>query len=322
MDRLIYTALSGMRASMDRQRVVASNMANANTLGFRAELLDQRPVTLKGMPDEARAMQTAAVRGADMAQGEFIETGKSLDIAIANEALMAVQAEDGTEAYTRRGDLSVSATGLLVNGDGRTVMGDTGPITIPPGANPQISPDGTITVANLAAPDAPPAEVGRIKLATWQGSPIAKGLDGLFRVEGGGGMRAEPVRPAKPFAHGEQRHRQPFVIAARGADQLALVEMRHLHPVQRAVHRGFRQRIEAAPERGGPRQVERLALQPRAQAIGRLAAHPRRLRRALHRMRGRQLAQEEGLARDGPAVMAGGRGGGEGGAFVGAHPQG
>ena len=186
MDRLIYTALSGMKASMDRQRVVASNMANANTLGFRAELLDQRPVTLQGMPNEARAMQTAAVRGADMAQGEFIETGKSLDIAIANEALMAVQAEDGTEAYTRRGDLSVSATGLLVNGDGRTVMGDTGPITIPPGANPQISPDGTITVANLAAPDAPPAEVGRIKLATWQGSPIAKGLDGLFRVEGGG----------------------------------------------------------------------------------------------------------------------------------------
>ena len=106
MDRLIYTALSGMKASMDRQRVVASNMANANTLGFRAELLDQRPVTLKGMPDEARAMQTAAVRGADMAQGEFIETGKSLDIAIANEALMAGQAEDGPEAQNpphRRG---------------------------------------------------------------------------------------------------------------------------------------------------------------------------------------------------------------------------
>ncbi|UVI39525.1 flagellar basal body rod protein FlgF [Qipengyuania spongiae] len=186
MDRLIYTALSGMRASMDSQRVIASNMANANTLGFRAELLDQRPVTVEGQPNEARAMQIARVRGADMAAGEIIETGRDLDIAVATDALMAVQAEDGTEAYTRRGDLSISATGLLVNGEGLPVLGDAGPITIPPAGIPGISPDGTITISNPAAPEQPPAEIGRIKLATWQGSPISKGLDGLFRVEGGG----------------------------------------------------------------------------------------------------------------------------------------
>ena len=51
MDRLIHTALSGMRASMDSQRVIASNMANANTLGFRAEMLDQRAVTIEGQPN-------------------------------------------------------------------------------------------------------------------------------------------------------------------------------------------------------------------------------------------------------------------------------
>lgn len=186
MDRLIHTALSGMRASMDSQRVIASNMANANTLGFRAELVDARAVTVEGLPNEARAMQTARVRGADMRAGEIIETGRSLDLAIETDALMAVQAEDGTEAYTRRGDLSISATGLLVNGEGRPVMGDNGPITIPPVGIPAISPDGTITVTDPAVPDQPPAEIGRIKLAGWQGSPIQKGLDGLFRVEGGG----------------------------------------------------------------------------------------------------------------------------------------
>ena len=186
MDRLIHTALSGMRASMDSQRVIASNMANANTPGFRAELLDQRPVTIEGQPNEARAMQIGRVRGADMTAGEMVETGRSLDLAIATDALMAVQTDDGTEAYTRRGDLSVSATGLLVNGEGHPVLGDTGPITIPPGGRPQISPDGTITIADPNAPDQPPAEIGRIKLATWQGSPVSKGLDGLFRVEGGG----------------------------------------------------------------------------------------------------------------------------------------
>jgi flagellar basal-body rod protein FlgF len=186
MDRLIHTALSGMRASMDSQRVIASNMANANTLGFRAEMLDQRAVTIEGQPNEARAMQRASVRGADMAAGETIATGRDLDVAVETDALIAVQAVDGTEAYTRRGDLSVSATGLLVNGEGRPVLGDNGPITVPPVGIPGIAPDGSITIADPAAPDQPPAEIGRIKLAAWEGSPISKGLDGLFRVEGGG----------------------------------------------------------------------------------------------------------------------------------------
>ena len=197
MDRLIHTALSGMRASVDSQRVIASNMANANTLGFRAEMLDQRAVTIEGQPNEARAMQRASVRGADMAAGETIATGRDLDVAVETDALIAVQAVDGTEAYTRRGDLSVSATGLLVNGEGRPVLGDNGPITVPPVGIPGIAPDGSITIADPAAPDQPPAEIGRIKLAAWEGSPISKGLDGLFRVEGGGILPTDEAATVK-----------------------------------------------------------------------------------------------------------------------------
>ena len=197
MDRLIHTALSGMRASMDSQRVIASNMANANTLGFRAEMLDQRAVTIEGQPNEARAMQRASVRGADMAAGETIATGRDLDVAVETDALIAVQAVDGTEAYTRRGDLSVSATGLLVNGEGRPVLGNNGPITVPPVGIPGIAPDGSITIADPAAPDQPPAEIGRIKLAAWEGSPISKGLDGLFRVEGGGILPTDEAATVK-----------------------------------------------------------------------------------------------------------------------------
>ena len=81
MDRLIYTALSGMQASMDRQRAIASNMANTNTLGFRAELIEQRAMTIEGHPNEARSMQVARVTGADMTGGEVIETGRDLDLA-------------------------------------------------------------------------------------------------------------------------------------------------------------------------------------------------------------------------------------------------
>ena len=186
MDRLIYTALSGMQASMNRQRVIASNMANAQTIGFRAEVFDQRPVTISGDGLEARSMQEAGVRSADMSAGELVETGRALDLAIEGEALLAVQGPDGSEAYTRRGDLTLSAEGLLVNGEGHPVLGDAGPITLPLNSRPTIAPDGTIMVTDPAAPDAPPQELGRIKLAAWQGSPIAKGMDGLFRVEGGG----------------------------------------------------------------------------------------------------------------------------------------
>lgn len=191
MDRLIYTALSGMQGSMDRQRVIASNMANAQTVGFRAELLDQRPVTIDGQTLDVRAMQRAEVRGAVMEPGELIQTGNDLDIYIQGDALLAVQAADGSEAYTRRGDLSVSPTGLLVNGDGRPVLGDAGPITVPLGAKPTIAPDGVVSVTDPAMPDQPPMEIGRIKLAGWMGSPISKGLDGLFRVEGGGILPAD-----------------------------------------------------------------------------------------------------------------------------------
>jgi len=186
MDRLIYTALSGMQSSMNRQRVIASNMANAQTVGFRAELLDQRPVTIEGQTLETRAMQNGEVRGARMEQGEITRTGNPLDLAVQGEALLAVQAMDGTEAYTRRGDLSISPTGLLVNGEGLPVMGEGGPISVPNGGIPSIAPDGMVTVADPAVPDQPPQEVGRIKLAGWTGSPIAKGLDGLFRVQDGG----------------------------------------------------------------------------------------------------------------------------------------
>lgn len=191
MDRLIYTALSGMQSSMNRQRVVASNMANAQTTGFRAEVLDQRPVTVHGTTLDARVMQQGEVRGAIMNVAEIVQTGHELDVAMNGQAMMAVQGMDGSEAYTRRGDLQISPSGLLSNGDGRPVMGYRGPITVPVGGQVTITPDGTVMVTDPTVPDEPPQEAGRIKLVSWQGSQIAKGLDGLFRVKGDGVLPAD-----------------------------------------------------------------------------------------------------------------------------------
>ena len=188
MDRLIYTAASGMSASMVRQRMIASNMANAQTIGFRAELIRSTPVTLDGQSLDVRAMNQSEVRGALMRPGSFSETGRDLDVACMGDAMLTVQLADGSEGYTRRGDLAVSASGVLQNGEGLPLMGDNGPVTVPPGSRVSIAADGAVMVSNPATPDQPPAQVARLKLANWRGSQIDKGLDGVFRVTGGGAL--------------------------------------------------------------------------------------------------------------------------------------
>jgi flagellar basal-body rod protein FlgF len=146
MDRLIYTAATGMTAAMNRQRVIASNLANTQTIGFRAETLLATPMTLDGPQLEVRALNSTQVKGAEMKQGSIITTGRNLDIALQGDAMLAVQAGDGGEGYTRRGDLTISATGLLQNGDGLPVLGQNGPITVPLDADVSISPKGEVMV--------------------------------------------------------------------------------------------------------------------------------------------------------------------------------
>lgn len=194
MDRLIWTAVSGMSASMARERMIASNMANVQTPGFRAEVMAQTPLTLEGRTIEVRAMNSAEVMGAAMDPGALNATGRALDVALAGDGLIAVQASDGTEAYTRRGDLSLSPSGILVNGEGVPVLGEGGgPISIPPGNDIAIGEDGAVLAKNPADPTAPPSQIDRLKLVSWRGSRIAKGLDGLFRVTGGGVLPSDPT---------------------------------------------------------------------------------------------------------------------------------
>lgn len=188
MDRLIYTAVSGMNASLNRERVIASNMANAQTVGFKAEILQATPMTLDGPQLDVRSMTSTEVQGASMKDGEITETGNPLDIAMQGDTMLAVQAPDGSEVYTRRGDLSVTVTGVLQNGEGLPVMGNNGPITVPPGSKVTISPDGSILAADPTAPDQPPQAIDRLKLVSTTGSSVSKDIEGQFRVTGGGAL--------------------------------------------------------------------------------------------------------------------------------------
>lgn len=193
MDRLIYTALTGMDAAMNRQRAVANNLANSSTPGFRAEEFAVTPVTVKGPVLEVRALAQGAVRGADMQAGVVNHTGQPLDIALQGKALLALQAPDGSEVYTRRGDLTVTATGVLQNGDRLPVMGEGGPITVPLGSEIRISEDGAVLASDPAVPDAPPQQIAQLKLASPEGSAVMKDIDGFLRVPDGGVLPADPT---------------------------------------------------------------------------------------------------------------------------------
>ena len=135
-----------MRANMARQAVTANNLANAATTGFRAEMSSARPVWIKGpgLPD--RAVASEEVLAADMRGAATVSTGRPLDIAMNGDAMLTVQAENGDEAYTRRGDLMVSASGLLTTGDGHPVLGEGGPVTVPPADQIRIDKDCTLWV--------------------------------------------------------------------------------------------------------------------------------------------------------------------------------
>ena len=192
MDRLIYTSLTAMRGSMSRQTAIANNLANAETPGFRADMAEAQALWLKGAGLGARAMSSEEVHGADMRAGTVITTGRDLDIAMTGDALLVVQAPNGEEAYTRRGDLQLSASGLLTTGDGHPVQGGGGPVTIPPADSIKIDTDGRVWIVPTGGDPDNPQEVDRLRLATPAGSDIAKGLDGLFRVKGGGILPDDP----------------------------------------------------------------------------------------------------------------------------------
>jgi flagellar basal-body rod protein FlgF len=193
MDRLVNTALTAMRGAMARQTAISNNLANANTTGFRAEIANATSQWLNGETYNTRAQQAEQVLGADMAPGAVVQTGNPLDVAMDGETLLAVQASDGSEGYTRRGDLRVSDSGLLTTGDGNPVLGEGGPITLPTYDSLSIAKDGGIWIVPQGGDPAQPQRVDGLKLVNAKGSSIAKGTDNLFRETNGGALPQDPI---------------------------------------------------------------------------------------------------------------------------------
>ena len=189
MDRLVYLSMSGAKATLQRQDVLAHNLANASTPGFRAEMAAFRSVPVRGDGASTRAYALESTIGHDDRPGPVQTTGRELDLALVGRSWLAVQGADGTEAYTRGGALDLSPEGDLVTRSGLQVLGDGGPNNVPAGAQVEIAPDGSISARSGSAA---PQRIGRLKLVTPE-APLLRGGDGLFRSADGGGLDADPA---------------------------------------------------------------------------------------------------------------------------------
>jgi flagellar basal-body rod protein FlgF len=193
MDKSLYISMTGASQNAMAQRAHANNLANLTTTGFRRDFEQARSMPVFGDGYATRAYAMTERPGTDMSAGVMQETGRELDVAVQGEGWLAVQAADGTEAYTRAGSLNIDAFGVLRTSSGLPVLGNGGPIAIPPAQKVEIGSDGTISIRALGEGPAVMAEVDRLKLVNPDPATLEKGSDGLMRTKDGQPQVADGV---------------------------------------------------------------------------------------------------------------------------------
>jgi len=191
MDKSLYVAMTGAKEILQAQAVNNYNLANASTTGFKANLSAFQSQAVAGTGYASRVYATDATTGWDNSEGSITATGRPLDIAVQGQGLIAVQGPDGQEAYTRNGDLHLSPDGVLETSTGQPVLGDSGPITLPPSESVKIADDGTVSVVPLGATPGTVAAVGRIKLVNPPAESLVRESGGLFQLAAGGTAPAD-----------------------------------------------------------------------------------------------------------------------------------
>jgi flagellar basal-body rod protein FlgF len=186
MDRFLYVAMTGASELQLAQAVTNNNMANASSTGFKATLACALDVPIDGPGHaDARVYSMTAGLGIHLTRGGIVQTGRELDIAVDGDGWIAVQAPDGSEAYTRAGDLKIDAYGLLTTRAGEPVLGEGGPIAISQYQSIEIGRDGTISIRPLGQEASVLSVVDRIRLVSVPPADLVRGTDGLMRVAEG-----------------------------------------------------------------------------------------------------------------------------------------
>lgn len=191
MDKSLYLSMTGAKETMLAQTAHANNLANARTTGFKADFAQARAMAVLGDGYQSRVYAMTERPATDFSPSALNQTGRDLDVAVKSEGWFAVQAGDGSEAYTRAGELQITVEGDLVTGTGLPVVGDGGPIQLPPSSSILIGRDGTITVQPVGAAPGELAVVGQMKLVNPDAQNLVKGEDGLMRQRDGADAAAD-----------------------------------------------------------------------------------------------------------------------------------
>ncbi|MGY6519304.1 MAG: flagellar basal-body rod protein FlgG [Lysobacteraceae bacterium] len=210
MNKALWVAKTGLDAQQTRMSVVSNNLANVNTTGFKRDRASFEDLLYQQtrQPGGATSQQTQLPSGLQVGtgvrvvstakfheQGNILQTGNALDIAINGRGFFEVLMPDGTPAYTRDGSFQINAEGELVTNSGYPVQPG---IQIPDGAQSiSIGSDGTVTVQ--LAGQAQPVQIGQVTVSDFVNpSGLQARGENLFLETGASG----PANPAIPGLNG------------------------------------------------------------------------------------------------------------------------
>ncbi|MDR9425134.1 MAG: flagellar basal body rod protein FlgF [Marinobacter sp.] len=181
MDKALYIGMSGAKQNMMAQRAHANNLANVNTTGFKKDFAQARSMPVFGEHHPTRAYAMTERPGTDLSSGALQETGRKLDVALEGDGWLAVQNDQGEEVFTRSGSMQVDVNGLMRLSSGEMVMGNGGPVALPPYDNIQIGNDGSVSIVPAGGPPDQMVEIDRLKLVNPPADALEKGEDGFIR---------------------------------------------------------------------------------------------------------------------------------------------
>jgi flagellar basal-body rod protein FlgF len=234
MDRMLYVAMAGAKETLRAQSVNNHNLANVSTTGFKADLAAFQSRAVDGSGFASRVYAQNANNGWDSTSGALLTTGRDLDVAVKGQGFIAVQDANGNEAYTRAGDLQLDGAGQLTTGTGRPVLGDGGPIVVPPYTSIFFARDGSISIVAQGQTPETTSTIGRLKLVNPPSEQVDRGDDGLFRMKDGsdapadaavqvtaGALESSNVNAAEAMVNMIQlaRHFEMQVKAIRNAEE-------------------------------------------------------------------------------------------------------
>lgn len=203
MDKALYLGMSGAKQNMLSQRAHANNLANVSTTGFKKDFAQARSMPVFGGHHPTRAYAMAERPGTDLSAGALMQTGRKMDVAIEGDGWLAIQNSLGEEVFTRSGSLQIDVNGLVRLAGGEMVLGNGGPVALPPFDNVQIGADGTVSIVPIGGPPDQLVEVDRLKLVNPPKEALEKGLDGFIHRKADQAIEGEePADAAMRVASG------------------------------------------------------------------------------------------------------------------------